>query len=250
MLYQKHLYLNKNIHFLVSNEIIEYDIKSAGFNIIKKYKLLSDDKIRYLETLEKKQRQIQIGLYQREDKELIHKLNDKFIEVRKMFFEANELKDEDILSIKRDAIVTLKRCKHTEFDNIVFVEKNIYSSYYYLNNYEFYYNNDKVDVKGISDEMLKLHREYFLDFLYNFFKMNEISSRKKTIELINDFAYYYKEKKLHIGYYRELNSQSLFRIKEKLFGEQIGVKNISIIDMVDISYNYLNYVLPLVSILV
>jgi len=31
-LFKKHFYLNKNIEYLISNEIIEYDIKSAGFN--------------------------------------------------------------------------------------------------------------------------------------------------------------------------------------------------------------------------
>ena len=65
MLYEKHNYLNKDIEYLISREIIEYDIKSAGFNLIKQYKLLDDAKILHLESLSKKQRQITIGLYQK-----------------------------------------------------------------------------------------------------------------------------------------------------------------------------------------
>lgn len=249
-LYQRHNYLNKDIEFLVSNEIIEYDMQSAGFNLIKKFKLLDDYKIRYLESLDKKPRQIQIGLYQRQDKELKKKLNEKFIEARKWFFDNNNLTDSDILSIKKDAIVTTKRCFETEFDNIRFVEKNEYTSYYYLNRYEFYYNKDTLDVKGISDELLELHRDYMLDFLFNFFKMNEISKKKKVIELIKDFSYYYKRRDLNIEYYRELNVQSVFKINERLFGEKLGLRSIGDKDAVDISYNYMHYIVPLIPILV
>ena len=249
-LYQRHKYLNKDVEYIISREIIEYDIQSAGFNIIKKFRLLDDHKIRHLDTLGKKQRQIQIGLYQKENKELKKTLNEKFVEVRKWFFENNDIQDDDILSIKKDAIITTKRCLETEFDNIRFVEKNIYTSYYYLNNLELYYNKDTVDVKGVSDELLELHKEYMMDFLYNFFKMMEISKRKKVIELLKDFAYYYKKRQLDIGYYRELNNQSLYKLNQKFFGEKVGVKYTKDIDNIDIGYNYMNYVVPLISILV
>jgi hypothetical protein len=250
VLYRKHNYLNKDIPYLISNEIVEYDMQSAGFNILKKYKLISDIKLKYLETLGKKHRQIQIGLYIKEDKELGKALNEKFIEVRQWFFENNYITDEDVLSIKKDAIVTLKRCHVTEFDNIIFVEKNIYTSYYYMNKYEFYYNKDIVHVKGISDDLVKLHTEYMLDFLYNFFKMNEISARKRVIDLLKSFSEAYKTRDLDIGYYRELNSDSLFRLNESLFGNTMGLKIMGDIDKVDIGYNFNRYLVPLISILV
>jgi hypothetical protein len=250
MLYERHNFLNKNIEYLVSNEIIEYDIKSAGFNLIKKYKLLDESKVNYLESLGKKQRQVQIGLYQRNDVELKKNLNDKFIEIRKWFFEQNNIEDDDVLSIKKDAIVTLRRCLVTEFDNIQFIEKNVYTSYYYLNELEFYYNKDVIHVKGISDDLLELHGEYMLDFLHNFFLMNEISKKKKVIELIKDFSHYYKARKLEIGYYRELSKQSLFRLNESLFKNTLGIKDIGDVQSIDIGYNYIHYIIPLISILV
>jgi hypothetical protein len=239
MLYERHNYLNKNIEYLISNEIIEYDIRSAGFNLTKKFKLLDDNKINYLEKLDKHQRHVQLGLYQREDIKFKKELNEKFIEIRKWFFKNNDLVDEEILSIKRDAIITLRRCSNTQLDNVEFIEKNIYTSYYYLNNYEFYYNKDVIHVKGIDDEKLKLHKEYMLDFLNNFFMMNEISPHKKIIELLKDFSYYYKLKKLNIEYYRELNDQSLFRLKEKykLFNNKLGIRDIGDINDIEIDYN-------------
>lgn len=249
-LYQRHNYLNKDVQYLISNEIIEYDIQSAGFNIMKKYKLLDDAKIRYLETLEKKQRQIQIGLYQRQDRNLVKALNDKFVEVRKWFFENNNISDDDVLSIKKDAIYVTKRCNETEFDNIIFAEKNVYTSYYFFNRYEFYYNKDTMDVKGISDDLLELHHDYMLNVLYNIFRMNEVSSRKKVIQLITEFAQYYKSRQLDVGFYRELNYQSLYRLYSTVQGQVMGISDIADKKQLDIGYNYMNYIVPMITILV
>jgi len=250
-LFKKHFYLNKNIEYLISNEIIEYDIKSAGFNLIKKFNLLDSSKINYLETLDRKQKQVQIGLYMKNDKELFKRLNEKFIEVREWFFNNNNLKDDDILSIKKDAIIVTKRCIVTELDNISFIEKNIYTSYYYLNENEFYYNNTTIDVKGISDTTLECHRQYMLDFLHTFFKMNEISKRKRVIEFLKDFIDYYKRRKLCIEYYRELNTQSLFRLNDLKYNKEIiGVKDTAYVNDININYNFIHYLVPLISILI
>jgi hypothetical protein len=251
MLYKKHNYLNKDIPYLISNEIIEYDIQEAGFNLVKRFKLLSEERIKYLDRLSKQHRAIQIGLYIKADKEFGKALNEKFVEVRRWFFESNRLESDDVLSIKKDAVISLKRCSNTEFDNIKFVEKNFYTSYYYLNKYEFYYNkNHDIHVKGIKDELLELHKPYMLDFLHNFFKMNEISSRKKVITLLRSFIEEYKNKTLDLGFYRELNGQSLFRLNESLFNESIGAMDVRDINKININYNFNRYLIPLISILV
>ena len=250
-LFKKHFYLDKNVEYIISKEIIEYDIKSAGFNIIKKFNLLDSERFSYLETLDKKHQHILVGIWMRKDKKLSRDLHEKFIEVRKWFFENNDIIDSDVLSIKKDAVILMRRCSVTELDNIEFIEKNIYTSYYHLNNNEFYYNKKTIDVKGISDELLEYHKEYMLDFLYTFFKMNEISRRKKVIELLKDFIDCYKRKKLMIGYYRELNTQSVYKLKDvKYNNKRIGIEDISDADMIDISYNFIHYLIPLISILI
>ena len=45
----KTTWFNPDIEYLFNNEIIEYDMKDAGFNIIKQFKLLPDIKIKELE---------------------------------------------------------------------------------------------------------------------------------------------------------------------------------------------------------
>lgn len=251
LLYEKHNYLNKDISYLVSNEIIEYDISSAGFNLSKRYHLLPVDKLDFLESLDKKQRQIQLGLYQRSDESFKEKLNEKFVQIRKEFFEANNVQDDEVLSIKKDAIIMLRHCNTTEFDNVIFRDKHKYTSYYYINKFEFYVSSDGLDVKGIIDEKLALHKDYMLDFLFRFFKMMEqTSSKKKIINDLTDFSYYYKNKKLMVGYYRELNQDSFFKLNQKFLGDLLGVNDgTPDIDEIDISYNYMKYIVPLINIL-
>lgn len=248
MLYKRHNYLNKDIPYLISDEIIEYDMKTAGFNLIKRFNLLDDEKIKYLESLDKKIQTVQIGLYQKEDRELVRQLNEKFIEVRKWFFEANDLHDDNVLSIKKDAIITTRRCVETEFDNILFVEKNTYSSYFYLNSNEFYFNRNTLDVKGISDTVLPLHGEYMLQFLHDYFSLLEISTRRKQTQYLTEFMTLYKTRKMDAGYYRELNARSLFRLKGLYHGRTIGLTDVGDLNEIEIGYNYFRYLVPLVSV--
>jgi len=250
MLWEKHNYLNKSVPYIVSQEIIEYDIKSAGFNLIKKFKLLSESKIKHLESLDKKKRQIMIGLYEKNDKDLKKSLNNAFVEARRIFFESNNLVDEDILSIKKDAIITTRRCDKLVFDNIEFVEKHIYTSYYYINKFEFYLSTDSIDVKGINDDKLKLHKDYMLDFLFKIFKMMETTSRDIVIKNIKEFSYYYKTRQLEIGYYRELNKDSLFKLNISLMKTMVGVIDTDDITDIDINYNFIHYIIPIINLLI
>lgn len=248
MLYKKHNYKDQNVTFLFSQEIYEYDIKSAGLNLIKKYKLLDKDKIKELENMPKNKRNKEIGLIQRHDKELAKKLSDCFVEARRLFFEANELKEEEILSIKKDAIFTLKYCQHTKFDNIEFVVKNYYSSYLYLNNIQFFYYKGKIDVKGFTATS-HLHEDYMLDFMKEFIRLLETNSREKAIRFLKQFMHLYKTRQLEIGYYREMNSESLYKTNIEVFNDRLYVNFSGDYDNLDISYNYINYLIPLVQIL-
>ena len=47
------LYLNKNLSYIKNVSIVEYDIKSAGFSVIKEKKLLPEKVITKLEGMKK-----------------------------------------------------------------------------------------------------------------------------------------------------------------------------------------------------
>jgi len=217
-------------------------------------KVLPDDIIEYLDKLPKDKRKVRIGLYERDDKTLAENMSKGFMEARKMFYEANNLTDDDILSIKKDALFVTKRCHKTVFGNIEFKEKNIYTSYYYLNKLEFYVGKDTIDIKGINNKTLELHKDYMIDFLFKLFKMIETADRKVVIKNLVEFTDYYKNRKLDVGYYRELNRDSLFRMPHKLSKLNnivIGTNDMDEVnlDTIDIYYNYMMYIVPIIQLL-
>ena len=254
-LYTRDLYTTEEYDYIVSKKIIEYDIKNAGFNLSKYYRLLPDDKLRYLETLNKHDRTIQIGIYMRNDREFNKQLTKSFKRMRKKFFEANELEDKDIVSIKKDAIFVVgKKCKNVKFENVEFVEKNVYSSFHKFGNIELYYNGkeNKIDVKGINNDLLYQH-ESFLNILKRIFKLLEQNDDSGFIKFMKRFTDDYKNKRLNYNYYREFNSNSGFTLVRK---SNSYMKNycISLDGMdesldkdLDISYNYITYILPILQ---
>lgn len=126
----KQLWLNPNIEYLFDDEIIEYDMRDAGFSLVKQYRLLPDETIRELTKLGKgEERHIAIGKLQGADKEFSKALSDKFTEIRKIFIAQNELNDDDIVSVKKDAIFTIGKCSKLRFGSLIFTPKNTYTSY-------------------------------------------------------------------------------------------------------------------------
>ena len=176
--YKKSTWLNPNIEYLFNADIIEYDMKDGGFSLIKQFNLLPQEKIKELERIDKGiMRHIEVGKLQRENKEFSKALNDKFAEVRRIFIASNELTDNDIISVKKDAIFTTKPCKRVNFGKVHFADKNHYTSYIRfpnINNIEIYYGDNGIDIKGMGDIAVNTHRLYLIEFL------------KKTIDMIEN----------------------------------------------------------------
>lgn len=254
-LYNRDFYLKKDVEYLVSKRIVEYDIKSAGFNLIKYFDLLPKDRINQLERFSKSQRQIEIGWISKYDKEFAVQLQKSFALARKMFFEANELNDDDILSIKKDAIfVITKKLAKTKFENINFTEKNVYSSYHRFGNIEMYYNSmtNKLDIKGINNDSLYQHKNYFITFLCKVFRLIEYGDYDAIVSYIKEFVYKYKNRLLSKEFYRELNPENSYELLTDdniIYTFRFGLDSISDeqINNLDISYNYITYILPLIQ---
>lgn len=205
-------WMNPNIEYLFNVEIIEYDMKEAGFNLIKEYNLLNAEEINKLNKLEKDPRKIAIGLLQRNKILSSSALSEKFAEMRGKFLSSNSLTDNEIITVKKDAIFTIGKCKKRKFGEVEFVEKNHYSSYIRFtnnSNIEIFYSGDdsELEIKGIGDVGINRHRLYLLPFISKTIKYIE-SKNPSVKRQLKTFIDDYKAMKLDEGFYIEFNNMS------------------------------------------
>lgn len=234
--------------------IREYDMSEAGFNIIKEYKLLTPKKISELAVMTKDQRRRAIGILQIDDKKFANELKKGFETCRKNFFEANSIEDKDVISIKKDAIfIKDKVCPTTDFGNhISFKIKNKYSCFLNLNDIEFYYNEkfDELDVKGVNDDLLELHKDGMLKVIRTILKIVSSSTEEFVCSRLQKLVSDYKEFRLPRDTYRELNRFSKFKGNMKLtFAGTILVDDFDSLgeDNIDISYNFMKFIVPIIN---
>lgn len=255
-LYKKHNYINKDITMLRST-IKEYDMEEGGFSIIKEFQLLPLKDIDYLEkNFDKKGRHIEIGKLQQNNKKLAISMMEGFIECRKIFFEENDLDENNILSIKKDAIFVFEsKVNKIQFGKYInFRPKGKYSHYIRLNNVEFYYSiwKDLLDVKGLGG-----HNHMLFDKIKYFMRVNDKLNRFDMFKVMKKFRKEYLNFDLDLEFYRELNNKSfdensqnfVFRLKSLLRQDDLILDEISddMTDYLDISYNYVNYIIPLIN---
>lgn len=195
--------------------IREYDMAKANINVLLYNNIISKQEYDYLYELPKIQREITIGMKQKNNHKITEALQNGFKDARHLFYNANNIKENNILSIKKDAIFLIDKIpKTTIFENINFKLKNIYVSYYNLAKMEFYYTNinqEKIDIKGMSEESINLHRNYFYDLLCFIFSEALSGNYQNLLILIKDISNRYLNKEFSIEYYREFNNRSLFR---------------------------------------
>ncbi len=245
------------------NRIYEYDIRRANTTMMREYSYCSDKEIDRLESMVKIEREKIVGLMIRKDKSLYKLIQKGIIHAKYQLFKENAVKDCEILSIKNDAVFIIgRKLKHTKFDNIEFVLKNEYTGYHIINGVEFYYNKhlNKFDVKGIRDDVIEHddHIAGMLSFLATIFKylssgrMDDM--RKYLVKFSND----YKDRALPYYFYRELNSDNLYRaagnliVKDGNNNRSLSFNyeyiNNSMLDDINITFNYMFYVLPIIRI--
>ncbi|MGL6099462.1 MAG: hypothetical protein ACRC0G_07540 [Fusobacteriaceae bacterium] len=251
-LYMKDTY---TIESLYEDAIIrEYDMSEAGYSIIKEFNLLSDATLRKLEIMSKTERLREIGLLQIDNKNFSNKLKKGFEDCRKIFFQENSIHDKDVVSIKKDAIFIKDRvCKNTRFGkNIEFKLKNKYSCFMNLNGVEFYYNEkfDELDVKGVNDSLLFLHEKGMVKIIKDIIKIVNSSTPEYICSKLQKVVKDYKEFRLEPDSYREFNRYSKFKgniplaFAGNIYSDEFGMLGT---DNVDISYNYMKYLVPLIN---
>lgn len=237
-LYKRDSWMNPNYTNLFNKEILEYDIQKAGVNLAIRYNLLPKTVTDYLLEIPKQDRVVEFGIMLRDNKELRSKVNEAFVEIRRLFFESNGLEMNDIVSIKKDAVFTTRRCLFTEFDNVKFQVKNSYTSYIRIGQLEFYYSPLVLDIKGINPTELKYHEFGMVDCIKKFIRLKETAGIDDAVRYVRNLVDQYKSLQLDSVYYREFRPGGRFRLKVP-DDVDYPVFPKERLEELDITYNYL-----------
>lgn len=239
-------YLNPNYHYIKNAEITEWDIKSAGLSVLKYCKLLPEKELDELSKMEKHARTVKEGLLQKEYPIIAEKIIETLSKARQAFVYLNNIEDYQILTIKKDAIFLINKIPTNNIikDYFEFRKKNTYSSVFIAGKKEIYYDaeNDILDTKGIPEESVKLQEEYILNDIKRILKSAEGISQEALYKSLKSYRSKYLNRELPLEVYRELDSGK-FRIRNYL------IDNITddLKSELDISQNYMNYILPLIQ---
>lgn len=247
-LLEKDNWLERNIVFMIS-DITEYDMRRAGLSISKEDKLLPEDVIKQLESMPKKEADIAIGKRQLKDAKFKASLMEGFRKYRLKFGEMNEISNDDIVSVKKDAIFTKKYCEITVLgENIEFREKNSYQARLYLNDLEFYWKHTgELDVKGIRDEKIQLHQDFLIHTIWKVMEFLGSYDYDNGLKYLVKFMNDYKFKRLPIEYYRELNQSSEYTYVIHEQPETSSYLDEVYKPFVMGHYNYRNILVPLMN---
>lgn len=237
---------NPNIDYLENAHIIEYDMKSGGLSVIKEFGLLDDKYIDKLENMDKQHRDIVMGKMQILIPGMAKKLVEGFTKARQMFAAANNIDERKILSIKKDALFMvdsdIKTVQVTP--NILFRPKNQYSSYANLNGKELYYSELKpnLDLKGFSEDVKNLQQNYLFKDFRRLMKQREILAADTMFDVLQNYRKSYLERYLDINNYRNLDSGNF-----DMPGFSSDSADETMLETLNISHNYIYYVLPFIT---
>lgn len=213
-LYEKTLY-TKKIKYLI-HPIYEYDIQKANISILLQYGYISSQEFNMYCNMNKLQRQIAIGKLQKNPK-YAKALNVGFEEARRMLIQQNNIKEEEVISIKKDALYVMRKLNITTFGHINFTIRNYFNMFLLCRGIEIYFDHNDItgecilDFKGINDSKLYLHDSYISEIAC-ILSLVQLCNIDNAIKELIDFMKKYDNRELDISYYREFNSSSMFRL--------------------------------------
>ena len=234
---------NSDYNLILNSFIREYDISKANINALYQRGVISKSQYDNLYNTDKQTREKTIGLMIRKDQNIYKEIQNGIIDAKRDLIISNGIEPEDIVSIKNDAVfIKNQKLEHTKFGMMDFKLKNIYTLFIKINKYEFYYyynsynNEERLDIKGINDDKLKIHKDYFMDFLLALFNTLQIDGIIKAVNMLKNFSIMYINRKLNINYYRKFNSESNFDLQ--YYNNTWSSIYVSDIKLIDIRFNY------------
>lgn len=239
------------IDYITSSFIREYDISKADISIFLSKGVITQEQYNFLYRIPGLARNIQMGILQQEQPELKKVYSSGIEDIRRQFFEVNDIQDQDVLSIKNDAIFLINKIPSvTSFNGVTLKNKNTYTSFYKLPrrfNKEFYYYLDRInnieilDIKGMGEKEQQLHVNHMTEFLLVLFNSIELFPLDDAIQLLQTFYNRYINRELDIGYYRRYDQISGYDIimNTPILKDRYNLKHLSPEhrEMIDISYN-------------
>lgn len=241
---------------VVINRIIEYDLKSANISALRYSGKISSDILNMLsrtDIMDKKTREVKVGMMIREDSEFGKIIKKGIKNAREMLFRANHIQDDEVISIKNDAVfIAGRKLKVVDFEPFHFVRKNTYSLYMKLSGFEFYYDgrNNVTHIKGLGGiENEEDHQKGMMIFFNMVFKLMIQGRRKDLTKYLINFSNSYKEKSLPVQYYKELRSPSMYRTTFDIGDYFYEAKYASEhdLDIINGVYNYNRFILPIIQ---
>lgn len=247
-LWQKTTYISK-IEYIIGGLIREFDISKANISILRDANILTEEQYQYYLHCDRMERQVAIGKLQGANPEVVNILKSGILNAKKVFMESNDIDDSEILYIRNDAVCIMgtkyiSRLQIT--DRVAFRESGKYSSFYRFGSISLLYLYDIItqteclDIKGLGCSGELLHKNFMIDFLSELFYTAQVEGIPNAIKLLYRIHQDYLNMTMEIGYYREFNPASNYRLKGDFSSNSIVYLKEAINyhkQFIDISYN-------------
>ena len=236
-LYLKDNYTNKDLKYIKNTIITEYDMESAGMNILTELGYFSEDDRKKLMEMDKLKRNVLIGNLLRRNPKMNEDLHHGFAEARRIFFEKNNIDEYDVLSIKKDAIFLIgnKIIDPNISKYIKIRPKHRYTSY--------------MDVKNYGAIAKEHHKDYLLKDLKEVLRNSEKGQVKDNfikLAVLKDKLISYNLPK---GYYLDILREQ-YLIEGSGFRTNLALHNIedeAVQDKVLLYNNNLKFILEIIE---
>lgn len=249
---EKLINVNRMFTCIFGGLIAEYDIAHAGASAILEIK--GNDVYEYLMKLDKKTRNIKIGLMMKSEPGLSDMVNDLMLKYLNIFIKENKINAKNIIHTTRDSILVYNKLplknifNHVEFRN----KDGMFSTMIRIKNYTILFDSmsGRIEMKGIKDEIVK-NSPFLKEFLINFLYMIENCQKNGDEKLFNTL------KNMRNSY---LNSTNVKIYKDILNENKLGVRYNDELIYLDLNsdsinenedfevakdLNYVNFVLPI-----
>lgn len=212
-----------SIKYLINTYIREYDLSKANINALLYTNRISQEEYNRFLNMDKKNREISIGLMIRNDRSIYKDIQKGIIEAKRKLFLNNSIDNFEVVSIKNDAVFIHGRAlQFTQFSPFDFKLKNEYTIYLQLQELEVYYGDTidqytgeiltNLDIKGIGNSTLLIHQNGMLDLICEACYRLQREKIEDTMSWVIQIYDKFINRQLPKEYYRNFDNNSMYKI--------------------------------------